>query len=93
MDASAVASNAPAYMLPPEPANNVDDFSELDFEDWFGLLQNEDLVIVRPYMDDDDDRMLEELRPKYIVMYDPNIAFIRRVEVSQFRFLNDKSSR
>lgn len=67
-------------MLPVEP--DRDHFSELDFADYFGLLSNEDLVIVRPYLDDEDDRMLEELRPKYIVMYDPDPAFVRRVEVS-----------
>lgn len=30
---------------------------------------------------DDDARVLEDLRPEYIVMYDPDLGFVRRVEV------------
>lgn len=66
-------------MLPSAPANDV--FSELDFNAYFGIVSNEDLVIVRPYDGDDDDRVLEELRPKYVVMYDPDPSFVRRIEV------------
>jgi DNA excision repair protein ERCC-4 len=60
-------------------------FNALDFEEYFGLIGNEDLVIIRPYLDDEDDRVLEELRPKYVVMYDPNPSFVRRIEVRQLR--------
>lgn len=60
----------------------TDAFDELAFAEYFGLLSMEDLVIVRPYNGDDDDRMLDELRPKYIVLFDPDPAFIRRIEVS-----------
>ena len=38
-------------------------------------------MVIRPYKGDDDDQVLEELRPKYIVMYDADPGFIRRVEV------------
>ncbi|GAA6007740.1 ssDNA endodeoxyribonuclease RAD1 [Rhodotorula paludigena] len=55
-------------------------FNELDFNAYFGLISNEDLVIIRPYLDDEDDRVLDELRPKYVVMYDPTPAFVRRIE-------------
>lgn len=79
MKTTTADSNAPSFMLPSGP--DPDTFSAIDYNDWFGLLSNEDLVIVRPYSDDDDDRVLEELRPKYIVMYDPEPAFVRRVEV------------
>lgn len=30
---------------------------------------------------DDDARALEELKPQWIVMYDPDVGFVRRVEV------------
>ncbi|KDE08113.1 hypothetical protein MVLG_01595 [Microbotryum lychnidis-dioicae p1A1 Lamole] len=57
--------------------------SEFDlhrFDETFGLLDNEDLVLIRPYSDDDDDKVLEELRPKYVVLFDPDPAFVRRLE-------------
>lgn len=65
----------------PKATGEID---EKAFEEYFGLLENESLVIVRPLTGDDDDRMLEELRPKYIIMYDPSPAFVRRIEVSDF---------
>lgn len=49
--------------------------------EYFGLVDTEDLVVVRSYEGDEDDRVLEELRPRYIVMYDADPAFIRRIEV------------
>lgn len=59
-------------------------FNELDFREYFGFIANEDLVVARPYLGDEDDRVLEELRPKYVVLYDPSPAFVRRIEVSMF---------
>ena len=58
-----------------------EDFDEAAFEEFFGLCATEELVIIRPYSGDEDDRLLDELRPRYVVMYDPDPAFIRRVEV------------
>lgn len=58
-------------------------------EDWssdYGLLAPEDSVIIRPYGGEDDDILLQELRPRFVVMYEPNLAFIRRLEVSQWRW-------
>ena len=52
-----------------------------DSEDYFELYENDDLVLVLPYDGDMDDRVLEEMRPRYIIMYEPNPSFIRRVEV------------
>ncbi|KAK4699648.1 DNA excision repair protein ERCC-4, partial [Phenoliferia sp. Uapishka_3] len=80
MDATTADASAPAYMLPDDQPATV--FSEIAFNEFFGLLANEDLVIIRPYMGDEDDRVLEEIRPKYVIMYDPNPAFVRRIEVS-----------
>ncbi|KAF8310984.1 hypothetical protein DL93DRAFT_2061523 [Clavulina sp. PMI_390] len=49
--------------------------------DSYGLVQPEQLVIVRPYGDDSDDVLLSEIRPRWIIMFDPNQDFLRRVEV------------
>ncbi|GAA5837199.1 hypothetical protein JCM5353_001595 [Sporobolomyces roseus] len=55
-------------------------FNPVAFEEYFGLISQEDLVVIRPYLGDEDDRILEELRPKYVVMFDPDPAFVRRIE-------------
>ncbi|KAG8990563.1 hypothetical protein FRB90_001720 [Tulasnella sp. 427] len=52
-----------------------------EFDDDYGLLTPEQLVVVRVYGDDGDDQILNELRPRYIIEYDPNQDFIRRIEV------------
>ena len=52
-----------------------------DFDADYGLLVPEDVVIVRPYGGEDDDILLQELRPRFVVMYEPNLPFIRRLEV------------
>lgn len=53
-----------------------------NFEEAYGLIAPEDAVIIRPYGGEDDDILLQELRPRFVVMYEPNLAFIRRLEVS-----------
>jgi len=58
--------------LPPDDA---------EFEPLYGLLVPAQTVIVRAYADDSDDRMLAELQPRFVVMYEPNQDFIRRIEV------------
>ena len=52
-----------------------------DTEDYFELYEMSDLVVIHPYSGDLDEHVLEEVRPKYIIMYEPDAAFIRRVEV------------
>lgn len=52
-----------------------------NMEESFGLLEMKDLVVIHPYDGDQDDHVLEEVKPRYIVMYEPDPAFIRRVEV------------
>jgi hypothetical protein len=47
----------------------------------YGLLAPEETVIIRAYSDDSDDRMLAELQPKFIVMFEPSMDFVRRIEV------------
>jgi DNA excision repair protein ERCC-4 len=61
------------------------DITSLDFEnefdDHYGLLAPEQTVIIRAYSDDSDDQVLAEIQPKYIVMFEPNQDFVRRIEV------------
>ena len=53
------------------------------------MYDNEDAVIILPYDGDMDDRVLEEMRPRFVVMYEPNPSFIRRVEVYPLRISSD----
>ncbi|KAH8077748.1 hypothetical protein BXZ70DRAFT_695271 [Cristinia sonorae] len=52
-----------------------------DFDDNYGLVQPEQTVLVRAYSDDTDEQMLNEVQPRYIIMFEPNLEFVRRVEV------------
>ncbi|EJF60626.1 hypothetical protein DICSQDRAFT_87823 [Dichomitus squalens LYAD-421 SS1] len=52
-----------------------------DFDTHYGLLAPAQTVLVRPYSDDSDDQVLQEIKPRFIVMYEPNLEFIRRIEV------------
>ena len=52
-----------------------------NMEDFFELFELNDLLIVHPYDGDMDEHILEELKPRYIIMYEPDASFIRRVEV------------
>lgn len=58
----------------------VDDLSSAR-EDFFELFEPDEQVVIHPYDGDQDDQLLEEIRPKYIIMYGPSPDFIRRVEV------------
>lgn len=63
-----------------------------DMEDYFELYEMQDLVVVHAYEGDQDEHVLEEVRPRYIVMYEPDASFIRRVEVYRSSH-NDRSVR
>lgn len=67
-------------------ASQQEDLSQIDFGDDFdvhyGLIEAEQTVLVRAYSDDTDEQMLSEIQPRYIIMYEPNLDFVRRVEVS-----------
>lgn len=52
-----------------------------NMEDFFELYEMGDLIVVHPYEGDMDEHVLEEVRPRYVIMYEPDAAFIRRVEV------------
>ncbi len=56
-----------------------------DFDAHYGLLAPPQTVLVRPYSDDSDDQVLQEIKPRFIVMYEPNLEFIRRIEVRAVR--------
>ncbi|EHK22436.1 uncharacterized protein TRIVIDRAFT_29672 [Trichoderma virens Gv29-8] len=52
-----------------------------NMEDYYQLYEMQDLVVVHAYDGDQDEHVLEEVKPRYIIMYEPDAAFIRRVEV------------
>ncbi|KAH6630222.1 hypothetical protein B0J18DRAFT_420535 [Chaetomium sp. MPI-SDFR-AT-0129] len=52
-----------------------------DMDDYYQLYEMQDLVVIHAYNGDVDEHVLEEIKPKYIIMYEPDAAFIRRVEV------------
>lgn len=52
-----------------------------DMEDFFELYDMNDLLVVHPYDGDMDEHVLDEVRPRHVIMYEPDAAFIRRVEV------------
>ncbi|CAH7667918.1 hypothetical protein BY996DRAFT_4584876 [Phakopsora pachyrhizi] len=62
-----------------------DDFNEENLINCFELMPVDDLVVICPYLGDEDDRILEALRPRYIIMYEVDVAFVRRVECYQSR--------
>ncbi len=72
-------------LLPSEQETITDDFDPGAFNDYFGLIAPEETVVVRCYGGDDDEMVLQELRPRFVVMYDPEPAFVRRVEVSAMK--------
>lgn len=52
-----------------------------DMDDYYELYDMKDLIVVHPYDGDMDDHLLEEIKPRYVIMYEPDAAFIRRIEV------------
>lgn len=54
---------------------------DADFDIQYGLLPPQQTVIVRAYSDDTDDQVLAEIQPKFIVMFEPSVEFVRRIEV------------
>ncbi|KIK60408.1 hypothetical protein GYMLUDRAFT_167820 [Collybiopsis luxurians FD-317 M1] len=52
-----------------------------EFDTHYGLLLPAETLLIRAYSDDTDDRMLDEIKPRFIVMFEPCMEFVRRVEV------------
>jgi DNA excision repair protein ERCC-4 len=83
MDFDGISMDKGAPDLDPDEIAEIEE-SEMTFEqadDYFELYDNENLVLILPYDGDMDDRVLEEIRPRFVIMYEPNPSFIRRVEV------------
>jgi len=55
--------------------------TQADFETAYGLLPAEQTIVIRAYSDDTDDRLLAEIQPRFVVMFEPCVEFIRRIEV------------
>lgn len=54
---------------------------DADFDMEYGILPPQQTVLVRAYSDDTDDQVLTEIQPKFIVMFEPSLEFVRRIEV------------
>ncbi|KAF9482914.1 hypothetical protein BDN70DRAFT_964606 [Pholiota conissans] len=54
---------------------------ESEFDLNYGLLAPEQTVLVRAYSDDTDDLVISEIKPKFIIMVEPDMDFVRRIEV------------
>ncbi|KAG8220668.1 hypothetical protein J3R82DRAFT_2951 [Butyriboletus roseoflavus] len=54
---------------------------DADFDMQYGILPPRQTVVVRAYSDDTDDQVLAEIQPKFIVMFEPSLEFVRRIEV------------
>ncbi|KAF8925803.1 hypothetical protein BGZ58_000472 [Dissophora ornata] len=52
-----------------------------DFTDYFGLIEPNSLVVVHSYNGESDSRLLENIKPRFIIMYDPDPTFVRCIEV------------
>ncbi|KAI5961113.1 rad16 [Candida margitis] len=53
--------------------------NELNF-DW---INSDDQILVQVYNDKHDASFLEELSPSHVIMYEPDLSFIRRIEIYQ----------
>lgn len=63
-----------------DPLENMDDFYE--------LYDMKDVIMVHPYDGDLDEHVLEEIKPRYVIMYEPDAAFIRRIEIYRSSHVN-----
>ncbi|KAF2839741.1 DNA repair protein [Patellaria atrata CBS 101060] len=52
-----------------------------DMDSYYELYDMNSLLIIHPYDGDMDEHILEEVKPRYVIMYEPDAAFIRRIEV------------
>lgn len=52
-----------------------------DMDEFYQLYDMQDLVVIHAYDGDEDEHVLEEVKPRYIIMYEPDASFIRRIEV------------
>jgi hypothetical protein len=76
---------------PLDPAANLTDvMSHRDILPHFDEIAPPEVVTVSQYVGEDEAALLEQLQPKFIIMYDPSPAFVRRVEVHLvFAFIHE----
>ncbi|RKP08935.1 hypothetical protein THASP1DRAFT_14944 [Thamnocephalis sphaerospora] len=55
----------------------------------FGLLDEDSTVMIRAYAGSSDARLLEDLRPLHIIIYEPDPTFVRQIEL--YRALHPRS--
>ncbi|KAF9930842.1 hypothetical protein FBU30_011209 [Linnemannia zychae] len=59
-----------------------EDLEEIDdFTDYFGLIEPSNMILVHSYSGESDSLLLENIRPRFIIMYDPDPTFVRCIEV------------
>jgi len=66
-----------------ETMDDVEILKEQTQTKYFEYIDRENQVIIERYHHKTDDLILQELMPSYIIMYEPDLSFIRRVEVHQ----------
>ncbi|KAG0025165.1 hypothetical protein BGZ82_010184 [Podila clonocystis] len=77
-EAAAIAS----FEIHPTATEFID--LDQDLEDdghYFGLVEPSSLVVVRTYSGESDAKLLENIKPRFIIMYDPDPTFVRCIEV------------
>lgn len=71
-------------------ANLTDVMNHRDILPHFDEIAPPEVVTVSQYVGEDETALLEQLQPKFIIMYDPSPAFVRRVEVQLvFSFIHE----
>ncbi|KAJ2646512.1 DNA repair protein RAD16 [Coemansia sp. RSA 1250] len=71
-ESSELANTASEYI-------DTESEAEEDFDESYGLVSNHEAVVVQSY--EHERGILESLQPTHVVMYNPNAAFIRQVEM------------
>ncbi|KTW27428.1 hypothetical protein T552_02406 [Pneumocystis carinii B80] len=66
-----------------------DNYSFDDEDNCFEILDLNDLVVISPYNDDMDDILFKELKPRFIILYEPNAVIIRRIELYHSIYKNE----
>lgn len=61
----------------------ADRTEQLDAEDKWEPIDKFNQVIIETYNDYTNEFLLQELSPSYVIMYEPDLSFIRRVEIYQ----------
>lgn len=61
----------------------VGDVQDFTSEGSWEHIDKFDQIVIETYNDNTNEFLLQELSPSYVIMYEPDLAFIRRVEVFQ----------